>query len=1180
MTVTTKSPDPNSISIAAPNGSMTGSNLPAAFSQPPMPQRVGPAEPPVFNLQVRRSLRMHKKLAIAVGAAISLAVLTLGLLQPKTYTASSVVYVEPIETRNLNQVDAPGFDQFRYGSFLDQQMQTVVRQDVLTAALRSLPAGIWRGPKETEQSAISRLAKALTVERVLTSYQVTIQLKSDDPNAAAAIVNAVTTTYLKRGREDEFKQDDLRAQLLTEERTRVQQELDTERKEQAALGASMGLASPSEGAGNPFDSDLSALRGQLAAARQARDVAAAQLASVTGQDADHHSGLAAEADDAINTDAGLSAKKAAVNARKVVLETLIAGLTPSNPQYRQAQDEIADLDRSLDAKSAEVRAQVERRVQDKLRVELRRSADVESRVNALLAEGTAKATSAGPKLQRAAELNFDIQRLTARYTTVDNALNALQVETSGPGMAHLVLPAMVPVAPDPGHGNLFFLAAIPLGLFCGVVAAVAARRFDPRIYLSSDLQDVIGFAPMAVLPAREEVSERMMDEYILRLAAGVESARRTAEAQSIIITAVSAETDTSTLLRDLARKLEALRLRVLVLPASELLITSKDTIEHRVAQQGDGHEASTRLIQTGEGIASAKLDRRKHQYDIILIHAAPVLHSAETEYAARCADGTILVAESGVTLKAELIGVTTLLSRLRVNGVGAVLYGLHLEQADASFRHALHVLKQRHLHQIDHRGQMPADLPPNEAAAHRSPADTFTVSTDDSALGQSPVVASELTDAESSADLHAVGRLITDNDEAGAVSAETISKIRLAFQEQEVNSKTKWFKKLFRGEAPGSFRVIPDQEDVEGEDRRQDRGVERSPESRSDSDRELTHLISRIKMTDEANMMERAHAVLTPDAEETQESIPPLPFFERRSPSRLVDTEEYEHPESIVSASELSSGEYSFSEARTPANPSQDSSMMKNLQPVETAPLPLSTSAMQLPAVPQLPSESLTFDRPLRPLTFHQLARTGNLNNLPEQMQPEEGATPAIIRFPTDVVRPEKSNGSPVVNAAMSKPIEHDAFAGYKSDPLGSQMTDQTKSEWPLVHDSSIIMSKPDLTTDSDAFVAPLAVSSAGNPKMHRWPEKESSPTILDIASRSSAHAEAAPSQPSLNARSEGKIPASTVASSQQAMPSLSRPWKLLSTFEPAGSEHRPPSSPANLGTHGVDAVRFSDKKA
>ncbi|HEY9126223.1 MAG TPA: hypothetical protein VIM62_03810, partial [Acidobacteriaceae bacterium] len=61
------------------------------------------------------------------------------------------------------------------------------------------------------------------------------------------------------------------------------------------------------------------------------------------------------------------------------------------------------------------------------------------------------------------------------------------------------------------------------------------------------------------------------------------------------------------------------------------------------------------------------------EYDIVLIDAAPLLLSAETEYLARMADVTVMVAEAGKTKKKWLNRTARLLERLSVAGAAAVI---------------------------------------------------------------------------------------------------------------------------------------------------------------------------------------------------------------------------------------------------------------------------------------------------------------------------------------------------------------------------------------------------------------------------------------------------------------------------------------------------------------------------
>ena len=637
---------------------------------------------PVFKVDLRRSLRMHTTAAICVGAAVLLAVVGYAATRKPTYQAKSITYIEPLSTKVLSDGTTSMFDPTRYDSYLQQQMQTALRPDILESALSKLPPGTWQEPGETTQSAVARLQTALKIERVTSSYQLSITLTGPDPVATAATVNAVTDAYLEQGRRDEHAFTDKRLKLLGEERQRIQEELDQDRTEQAQLGQILGVANPIGDGANPYDMQLAGVRGELQTAREAHDVAAAQLASLHNEGGARSPGLIASADDLIAGDAGLSSMKSTINQRKALLSTQMAGLTPSNPVYKQDQDEIADLDRSLDTMTTKLRDQAEHRLEDRLGLELKRTGDIEGRLNAQLAQQTATATNAGPRLQRAAELSADLIRLTTRYATVDDAMRGMELESNGPGLAHLSVAAAVPSAPEASRKKLLLLAAIPLALFAGCLVAVILQRRDPHVYLARDVEDVLGFAAIGVLPARAEVSEAVIEEYMLRLAAGLESAYRVSDARSYVLTGASARVDVSEFVGLLARKLGELGLTTSIIEPRRLL--------QPMGSAGEQAPAVSR-----EGFAMANLEGMKAEHDLLLIDSPPLLYSAETEYAVRCTDATILIAECGVTLRTELAQSASLLERLNVAGVGAVLQEVHLNVADARYRAGIAVLEGR-----------------------------------------------------------------------------------------------------------------------------------------------------------------------------------------------------------------------------------------------------------------------------------------------------------------------------------------------------------------------------------------------------------------------------------------------------------------------------------------------------
>ena len=368
--------------------------------------------------------------------------------------------------------------------------------------------------------------------------------------------------------------------------------------------------------------------------------------------------------------------KSTINQRKAVLAGQMAGLTPTNPIYRQDQDEIADLDRSLDQMASRLRTQAERRLQDKLRLELARASDVQARLQTQLSQQTATATSASPRLQRAAQLTGAIQRLSLRYASVDDAMRGLELEASGPGAAHLSLPAAVPATPEPSRRKLLFLAALPLALLGGLFSTLTARKRDRRIYTGKDLAGAVGFSPIGVIPARGEVSEAVMAECTLRLAAGLQSAYRVSSARSFVFTGVSSSIAIRGFIEDLRGSLARLGFSATIVDAGSIL-------ERVEMPEGAPHE----------GYAAARIEQLKQGSDLLLIEAAPLLRSAVTESVVRSADATVLVVECGVTTRDEISSATMLLERLNVPGVGAVLQSLHMKYAGKEFRSAVEVLE-------------------------------------------------------------------------------------------------------------------------------------------------------------------------------------------------------------------------------------------------------------------------------------------------------------------------------------------------------------------------------------------------------------------------------------------------------------------------------------------------------
>ncbi len=627
---------------------------------------------PAFRLDLRRSLSMHPVLASSMAALSFVVFLLCGMTMKPMYEAEALVHVQPEPTTLLGGAVKPAFDSGKYDSFLQEQIQTMQRPDTVAAALERLPHSSWAEYGATKETAAEQILAKLKIARVTTSYQVSLMLKGSDPRNVTDVVNAITYAYLDLAQSEARTENQQGAGLLAEEHQRVANELRKDQEEQNGLAVNLGIANP-DGESDPYEGELTALREQLAQARTSHEAALARLNSLSGQPQGQHSALAAEADEATLADPELSALKSTISERRATLRGQMSGMTPDNPLRRRNQEELAELDRSLEEMTTKLRIRNVRNLQEKLRADLQQTGDLEASISSHLIRRTANATRSTPKLQRAAELNEEIKRLLLRQIEIENAIRSLQLEGNRSGAARLTLAAKVPTSPEGNRRRLAFLASFPLALVLGAAAASIARKFDPRIYTGRDLEDVLKFLPLTTLPAHDEVSDAVVAEHVLRLAGAVTSAHRNKGSRSFLFAAVSGSSDIQPLSRMLIEKLRHTGINACSILAADLLLPIGPEKRNGAEYLSPAQMTSISSAQRGQGFLELNLALLQAHHSLVLVEATQPFECAQTEYIARCIDATILVVESAVSTKAELIRATESVHRLHVPGIGFVL---------------------------------------------------------------------------------------------------------------------------------------------------------------------------------------------------------------------------------------------------------------------------------------------------------------------------------------------------------------------------------------------------------------------------------------------------------------------------------------------------------------------------
>lgn len=677
---------PTRLANAAPASIAPGLELPAGVR--PMP--AGDHEQIFFHFDFLRSLQLHKKLATGIFAAFFLLTAYYLVKNWNTYTAQAIVYVQPappVVLPNGPQNRWP-YDQNSYESYIQQQIHNVTRADVLMAAMQKIPG--WMKSGENPQLAALRLGSAVVVARVGSGYQISITSKAKTADRAAQIANAVANSYIETAARELRAGDPQRIQLLSDERDRITKELAADRAEQEDLSKKLGVASLNSSVVDPIDQQISAVRDELVKARADNDEAAARLVTIDKGGAATSAALDAEADELVNTDPGLVSMKTSLNARRSQLITQMANLTPNNPLYKQDAEELTHINASLESMTRDLRAKAAAHIEQKLKNDLDRTSTVEARLNSQLAQLTEAAGTAAPRLQRSSELTADIQRLQTRFAAVDEEYRNLTLENDAPGAVYLSAPAV----PPPGATRITVLrnaiVLILAGILLGWGAAILAHNLDPRIYIATDVERVLGFTPMAQLPDFVEVGTGVAEEYMLRLAAALEHAHQQGALKSCVFTGVASGAGATTVANHVTGMLEAMG-------RATVLVDASGHPAPPVLTEGSP-DAGTDLVPAPKGTRSTALLQQMAEEageeTIVLSDTAPLLVSGETEYLARFVDSAIVVIESGVTTKAQLRDAAHTLQRLDVSSVGFVLNRISMSKANPSFRDSVRAVEQ------------------------------------------------------------------------------------------------------------------------------------------------------------------------------------------------------------------------------------------------------------------------------------------------------------------------------------------------------------------------------------------------------------------------------------------------------------------------------------------------------
>ncbi len=617
-----------------------------------------------------RVIRRRLVLILSIGTVSALAAFAILMMQPATYTASSLLLISP-RTPEIAGTINPLATTAPTVSPVDSEIELLRSPALMDDLAQQLGM---RGSNQTNAADLD-LASVIDVERRAGTNVIEIRARSGDPARAQLIANTYADIYLT-GQLNAALGGNMQESNVASERLAQLRE-DAQAAESAAEAARIeaGASTGSEGAGD-LASQVQQAQSELAAA-QTRQRRIQELRNAGGS-----AESVANALGSANLNA-LMQRSGELNRR---LEDLNQRYLPSHPDLVAANAERADLDR-----------RIQREIQ-------RASVDAADQVSAARSRLEAlqgAMRSAGNDLRgttSASERLQELERQAAESRRIyESFLERQQAIVGGGGGtvdARLLSYATLPAAPTSPQLRLALAIALALGIFLGLGAAALVELFDQSVKNADDIEAKTGAKAIASIPVISKrllrqmpPAERHPSGYLVGrpMSAFTEALRvlRTVIVYSkldfsvkvVAVTSAVPNEGKTTVSMCLARVAAMSGQKVCVVDCDLRMQSINDVIDIETDvgilqvlageapwrsaivrdPNSDAHVLpvatsgfTPRDVFGSEAMATLLKDLREH-YDLVILDCAPILAVAETRILVAQADTTVIVARLGKT---------------------------------------------------------------------------------------------------------------------------------------------------------------------------------------------------------------------------------------------------------------------------------------------------------------------------------------------------------------------------------------------------------------------------------------------------------------------------------------------------------------------------------------------------
>jgi succinoglycan biosynthesis transport protein ExoP len=563
-----------------------------------------------------------------------------------------------------------------------------------------------RSPGLAMEETVNSVLDHLAADRQGTTYVVNVAFRSHEAAKAAALANAFAEQYIRRGVDQMARSATQQSQTIEKRLDDLGQEVKQADERLAQYRASTGLMD-SGSAGTITEQQIAPLSSQLATAES--DAAAARAAVSAARSQISRGGI-----DSIS---GVLSSPVVADLRGKRAEILreqgrvSARYGPQHPDYIRVTQQLADIDRQIADESGRIVSGLQATAQ----AASARAASLRAELNRLRAEqaSNTRAAATADSLKREAEAKSSIYNQTS-----EAAQRASQQRETVEAQAHLVQPAVVPLAPSAPNKPLFLLLAIFAGGLVGIAVVLVVELMTASIRTVTDIEKGLGIPFLVSLPRirtrrlKEEAGTEAPWDYLLArpisaYAEALQSIRSTlreqpTEVKTIAICSALPHEGKTTTSVSLARAMALSGDRVLLVDCDlrrngvGQLVGSReigliDVLEGRATLEQAGVEDRvpgltilplagsvfvTKDVLSGAPMEALLADARE-RFDFVVLDTPPVLAVTSARTVAAMADAAILVVGWGKTPPGAAGAAVTQLERSGARLIGGALSMVH-----------------------------------------------------------------------------------------------------------------------------------------------------------------------------------------------------------------------------------------------------------------------------------------------------------------------------------------------------------------------------------------------------------------------------------------------------------------------------------------------------------------------